>query len=552
MSVAIQRIALSAATATVLAQLGCVDAAPVALELDEPELLAAALLETDEAGAFRALRFVPVEGGRLADAASPVRLDGELYLVTVRRAEVLDSAFGLDLSRLAEARITRASAGSSCRGEGEVEGDRLSLELAARASIQVYDAGSRAFRPVTASGSETAAALLAQLRLELPARASFECEVAPRIEVVRALAHGALMQAQDTFDGQVVTHLGLEAVELRLLGDGRLVGVSTRFMVLRRPEDPYRDDPREVLRLHTPDPNDPYQRRGGVHLREDDGAGAGELWFLSTTTVASGRRTRLEAVRFSPAGFGARRVLSELPVRDDVGRMQVHPSGAVVVLLKAGGVWYAPGPAGPWRAVDAAASPTQLLVPYPGRARAYFSADSRGAFILELPEVAGPELSPRISAIGPAAASIAKVLGGFALRDALGTLSFGVSGEGGFVTLGAAEGVGARWRRFRPDIDARLGRRCAGATACGRPYSDRHVFGAHPLELDGERWLLLAVDLCDELIALRLSDGCTTGIPPPTRSQAEPRGQFSRRFLAEGGRLFLTRHEGALDEILVR
>lgn len=532
---------------------GCVSGDSASIAIEEGELVAAAFLELTEGGRLRSVVPLQVHEGRVSGVISAREGSEPVRLATVARSELVGSAFGLDPSRLDEARIVPRRRDAACAGEGEIDDGWTSLDLGSRAKLYEYESESRAFR-VQGGALEFSASVLAELSLLVPARGSFECEEKPRLEVVPAFTHGALVRAGDLLGDQEVGSHGMEAVEFLLLSDGRMVGSTARFLVLRRPDAPFRDDPREVLRIDAPGAEDHYLLRGGVHVREDPGTGHGELWFLSTTQGAGGRRPRLEAVRFSPLGFEGRRVLSEFDPGDDVLRMGVDTSGAVLALLRAGGIWHTPRPEGPWTSFDPSASSSRLLEPVPGRGRAFFSADARGPFYLQRPEEGAPDAAPMVSLLGESVGTLAKVTGGFALRDRAGDLRLGFSGEGGLLFLGHGLGPEVRWTRLAPDIAAATGRPCAGATSCGRSPIRRTLWDVHPIEVDGEAWLLMAIDLCEELIVLRLSDGCTTGLPAPPRaeSDADLRAQLPRWLFSRAGRLFVARHAGAIDEIRAR
>ena len=106
-------------------------------------------------------------------------------------------------------------------------------------------------------------------------------------------------------------------------------------------------------------------------------------------------------------------------------------------------------------------------------------------------------------------------------------------------------------RVFVPPSDPQL-RRCAGPLICGRSEVSVGIWDVQPLELAGERWFLLGLDSCAEVVVMRRRDGCAFFAELEGGAQPEAEVRSSRRIVNRKGRWFRLGTRGLIRELVVR
>lgn len=536
-----------------LALAACAPEGRAVSELPDGALAAASLVTVSSAGQVTVSPIALVDGALPAAVARPDDGPGARFLLSVSRAALEAMSPLVDLERLAEARI-RTLLRQSCGAEGEVLDGRITLSL--RDQVVVHELPEGASGPARRLALDSPKlAWLSGLQLDTPALAAPHCRGAPNIVLRRVFAEGeAIFPEGATVAGLRPEANHHELVELEVLADGRILALSSSALYLRDPSEPYRDHESMVRRVRGNE-IDTAKGRGAMLLVEDGPDGSGETWVVVTSSTAE---RRLEAVRFDATGLTEQRVLSrinppepgppDLSSPGDVTRLRQLPDGRLVAVTAGGGGLVAPGPAGPWTSVTLGEGFARVLEPLPGEPGGFLATDKSRAYLwrpLDEP--------PKLLLVGEAPPTV-DLFGGLVERDGDGALHITVVGNFGMLASKSSAALAGPWTRDRFVVPPPEGptRRCSGPPICGRSEVFVTIWDAQPLELAGERWLLLGLDSCAEVVVMRRRDGCAFFAELEGGAQPEAEVRSSRRIVNRKGRWFRLGTRGLIRELVVR
>lgn len=516
--------------------------------------LAAASLVLVDAGGRAHVTTLALEGGALPGVLHRTTdLPGELFLVTVSRDALQAASTLVDLARSGEALIRPASR-ATCAEEGEVLDGRVTLSLRGRAVAYALPDGAEAAVSILDPDAPSLG-WLAGLQLDAPALRSPSCEGAPDLVLRRLFEEDAVFPQNATLAGAPTPSTNDEMIDLAVLSDGRLLVLGAYALYLRHPSEPYRDDPRMVRRIRHNRP-DGARGRGAMLVIADEPDGRGEVWVVVTSSTAE---RWLEAVGFDAQGLSSSRRLSRINPPEleepgeaspgDLTRLHRVEDGRLVAVTAGGDGLLAPGPEGPWTRVALGRGFARVLEPLPEPPLSFFvTAGFEGH--LWSPLMVPPGLQPLGSP--PTGGSI---LGGAVERLVdRGGFRVLVSGEWGLLASRAGAAPSEPWSEQRVFLPVSEGPRrgCEGPTVCGRSALSVRIWDAQPFELAEERWLLLGLDACPELLVMRRRDGCAFFAELEGGVAAELAGRSSRRIVHRRGRWFRLGNAGAVRELVLR
>ncbi len=488
---------------------------------------------------------VPLVDGRFEGVISLGRRDDTTRLLVVMdKAALARASHRTDPERTHEARLVREP-NPSCGGDKEIHEGWLSFSILDRA--RVFERMDGVFTELV--GPEAVPAALEHFRVETPVYPEIDCGEGPRPRLVRVFPEAQALPERAEVEGAPSISSVRDLVDLVVLADGRIASINPFYLMLRRPDERYRDDPLQVRSIYAGNVSE-VRPRGGLWLGSEDGAGGGELWFVSRTEAAE---VYLESIRFDVEGLQERRILSRLPVEDesatdpqnqDVARMIRLPSGALAgVTLSSLGL-YAPGPEGPWTPHRVGDKLTRALVEVPADELTFLVPNRASTYFWRPLATTDPVL--RLAEFPLDTVSTAYA------RETEAGLELGVAGVRGLFARRMGPDFSGPWRSEAVELPVESNRRraCLAPVTCGRSFVAGQFWESVPVTSAGEDWLLLGVDRCAEAMMLRLRDGCPRFLEFDAELPTELTGTAARRVVQRRGRWFQLGAQGDVHEIL--